>query len=150
MAITTQLAGGVVGLAIAATYFVADSTLNPEEIHLEIARAEYVEIDGVGHITQQLVSGSGKPIPAVWAAAITRVNDFGVSSVLCSGTGGEERPGIYNGAVDTYNLDDWTGDTCADTRLGPNDFAEATWTYVNEYGLRVTIGVVIKPEQEDE
>lgn len=147
MAWMTQTFGALSGLSLAAAYLVAHDAYEPEPIHLEVAKAEYVEIDGIGHMRQQIVSTSGKPVPAVWTASITRLDARGAGHVLCSGTGGENRPGQYNGDIEVYDLSEWTGDDCSDSTLSKGDFAEATWTYVNEYGVTVTIGTKIEVER---
>lgn len=149
MAWITQGVGAISGLSVAIAYLVAQDAYTPEHISLSVAQAEYVEIGGVGHIRQQIVSSSGDPVPAIWSASITRKDKVGASYVLCSGTGGSEQPGQYSGDVDLYNLDEWTGDDCSDKVMRPGDIAEATWTYVNEYGLSVTIGTEVRLKDEN-
>lgn len=144
MPVVTQIIGAVSGLSLAVAFLLFEDAYKPDPIHLEVATAEYLEIEGRGHIKQQIFSVSGKPVPAVWSASITRVDQYGVSTPLCSGTGGPDKPGQYNGAIDIYDLNEWTGDDCRDTVMRPGDIAEATWTYTNEYGVTVTIGTVIK------
>lgn len=140
----SPLIGVSMGVVIASALGFAQNTFNPPPVGLEVVNVEYVEIDGRGYIQQQIESLSGKPLSAVWVASITRTNPYGAHSVLCSGTGGAQQPGVYNGSVDTYSLDDWTGDVCSDTVLRPGDVAEATWTYENENGQRVTIGTTVE------
>lgn len=146
MAWITQSIGAIAGLAGTSAYIAAQNAYVPQRIHLEVAQVEYIEIDNLGYMRQKIVSASGDPVPAVWTVSITRVDDRGASHVLCSGSGGAESPGQYNGDVDTYTLDDWTGSTCQDSRLRKGDFAEATWTYKNEHGILVTIGTKIEVE----
>ena len=148
MTVITQITGAASGVSLAVAYLLAESAYNPEPMYLEVVQAKYVQIDGVGHILQQVDSSTGDPIPAIWTASITRRDENGVSQLLCSGTGGPDQPGNYAGDIDIYSLDEWTGDDCPFDTMSEQDFAEVSWTYTDENGLSITIGTTIRPSED--
>ena len=132
------IAGGLIGLALGSGFNEVSDAVNPEVPHLEVAQVAYLEFDGMGAVRQQIISTGSAPIPAEWTVQITR-RDGGVDSELCVGSGF----GNYHGEINTFLLDEWAGADCPD-RLQEGDTAEVTWTYLNEFGLRVSIGTVLK------
>ena len=128
MNLTTNFIGLAAGSALAAGYLTVDTQMNPPRRYLEVAIAEYVEIDGIGHIRQQIIPSISESMSADWAASITRVLPNGASVLLCTGSSAPEEPGIYSGDVDIWSLSDWTGGSCPDDRMRPGDRAEAKFS----------------------
>jgi len=90
--------------------------------------------------TQVIGSISGEAWAGQWSAEIYR-NSSGMTDQLCAGRG----IGNYNGHVQRYDPDEWTDDRCPD--LLPNDRASVTWAYVNENGLKQSVGVDLSLEE---
>lgn len=126
---------GVVGLAVgfSLVWTGADFAKTPER-HLDVADLSYVVLEGKGHVRQQIVSTEG-PISADWRASIQRRTPIGGDEVLCAGSG----EGNYSGEVSIWDLDTWTGDDCPEV-ANIGDIFEVSWTYINAYGFRVSIG----------
>lgn len=142
MSFTQTVIGGgfVLGLA---TLAIQSFEPRKQERHLDLGALEYVEINGIGYVRQQVVSTDDTIIPARWQAAIER-QENGTTRLLCTGSGF----GNYNGEISTWSLDDWTGDDCPEAKAEVGDIFEVSWTYENTYGYSVTIGgrFVLQPD----
>lgn len=132
----TKAGAVLLGLALGNGFTVVNDQINPRPIHLEVALVEYLERDGLGYFSQRIMSSDGFLVPADWRVQIVRRDDQGTSTELCKGKGSSN----YHGEKNTWVLDEWAGDDCPDV-LGHGDDVEVTWTYTNEFGVRVTIGV---------
>lgn len=88
-----------------------------------------------GTVVQRLGGSDGNPVVGDWTATFWRHGE--TDRILCRGSNAPNEPGTYKGELQRYSPDDWTGDDCP--TLIPGDRGVAAWTYVNHYGLRVTV-----------
>lgn len=125
MSFTHTVVGSTL-LALGAISLIDVASPGAPRLHLSLERLDYAD----GIVTQQL-SGD---IEARWSANISRLVDGGLV-ILCEGHGTE--PGIYRGEITPYSPSEWTGGDCPPLESG--DVGEASWTYLNEHGLRIII-----------
>lgn len=116
------------GSLIAGALIAAIGAIAPEAPRRELVLEQLYYSGGI--VTQQIAGD----IEADWTANFSRPSAQGFI-VLCAGKG--DAPGIYRGEISPYSPSEWTGDICPEIQAG--DVGEASWTYLNEHGLIVTL-----------
>lgn len=127
--VVTKALAAMIGLSIGASTM---GVFTKPERRLSL---DYLAFDyGTGAVQQRLSGG----VTAEWTASVLRYGE--TTEILCRGSNKPDQPGTYNGALQTWSLDDWTGGDCPDASLlKPGDVLVAAWTYEAEDGQKTTI-----------